>query len=48
MKKTQNSRAVVKSDENSSETRTTTRSATKYYKVKRVTAIAISIYDVAV
>jgi membrane-bound lytic murein transglycosylase D len=31
----QNSRAVVKSDENSSETRTTTRSATKYYKVKR-------------
>jgi membrane-bound lytic murein transglycosylase D len=28
----QNSRAVVKSDENSSETRTTTRSATKYYK----------------
>jgi membrane-bound lytic murein transglycosylase D len=30
-----NSRAVVKSDENSSETRTTTRSATKYYKKKR-------------
>jgi membrane-bound lytic murein transglycosylase D len=31
----QNSRAVVKSDENSSETRTTTRSATKYYSKTR-------------
>jgi membrane-bound lytic murein transglycosylase D len=45
----QNSRAVVKSDENSSETRTTTRSATKYYKVKRGDNLLIANkYDVAV
>jgi membrane-bound lytic murein transglycosylase D len=46
----QNSRAVVKSDENSSETRTTTRSATKYYKVKRGDNLGLiaNKYDVAV
>jgi membrane-bound lytic murein transglycosylase D len=45
----QNSRAVVKSDENSSETRTTTRSATKYYKVKRGDNLGLiaNKYDVA-
>jgi membrane-bound lytic murein transglycosylase D len=46
----QNSRAVVKSDENSSETRTTTRSATKYYKVKRGDNLGLiaNKYDVVV
>jgi membrane-bound lytic murein transglycosylase D len=45
-----NSRAVVKSDENSSETRTTTRSTTKYYKVKRGDNLGLiaNKYDVAV
>jgi membrane-bound lytic murein transglycosylase D len=40
----------VKSDENSSETRTTTRSATKYYKVKRGDNLGLiaNKYDVAV
>jgi membrane-bound lytic murein transglycosylase D len=45
-----NERAVVKSGENGSETKTTTRSATKYYKVRRgdnLGAIA-NKYDVAV
>ena len=45
-----NSRAIVKSDESSSETKTVARTRTKYYKVKRgdnLGAIA-SKYDVAV
>jgi membrane-bound lytic murein transglycosylase D len=39
----------VKSDENSSETRTTTRSATKYYKVRGDNlGLIANKYDVAV